>query len=210
MKKSIFTCMALAAVGSFCVAGSALAVPITGGFSMTGTFAPVDVNGVATSILDSTGIDFGGWYSGGPDNTFLVTTGSGDFAGLSGATGTINNFQFNPLSAPVSPLWSVGEFSFEMTSLSYGTDETSGSSRIDIYGTGMFSAANYDPTPGMWNFTGQGAQGANFSLSASSATTAPVPEPATMLLFGTGLMSLVGGIRRKFRKEVTQVQHRIA
>ena len=34
----------------------------------------------------------------------------------------------------------------------------------------------------------------------SSYTTAPVPEPATILLFGTGLAALVGFSRKKFKK----------
>ena len=137
MKKSFFKCIALAAVGSFCVAGSALALPIiTGGLSMTGTFTPVDDNDVAITIPTSTGLDFGGYIFGVGDNTFQVTTRTGSFVSLApGSIGTINNFHFNPFSGSVAPLWSVGEFSFDMTSLSYGKETI-----VDSRGTSSYGA----------------------------------------------------------------------
>lgn len=49
----------------------------------------------------------------------------------------------------------------------------------------------WDYTPDVYDFTGGIAQ---FQITTS---TAPIPEPATMLLFGTGLVGLLGSRARK-------------
>jgi len=192
MKKTFLKSLALSAIGLLCVAGSALALPmLDGGLSMTGSFIPVDSEGVQVPIVDSTGISF-------DESSFLVTTATGDYASLMGSTGMINDFSFIP-SSPVTPLWSVGGISFAMTSLEYGKRTfPNNSHNIEIFGAGVLTATGFEDTPGFWNFTGQGANNANFSWSASSgSSSAPVPEPATLFLLGTGMIGFITARRKK-------------
>lgn len=194
MKKAFLKSLALAVVGSVCVAGSALAAPITGGMGMAGAFTPMDAAGIdITTLSTSTGINF-------IDDMFVVTSATGDFGSLTPyvSTGSIYDFQFATPVLPVNPLWTIGGYSFEMTSLSYEINPLVGKYSIVVNGSGMLSGNGFDPTPGIWNFSAQGADLANFSWSASTDAS-PVPEPATMLLFGTGLIGLAG-VRRKMNK----------
>jgi hypothetical protein len=74
-------------------------------------------------------------------------------------------------------------------------------------GSGIFTGTgvvNYTPTPATFQFTTQysGTQpvGSLTSFSASASATPPaVPEPATLALFGSGLVGIVGIARRRFR-----------
>jgi len=207
MKKQFFktALMTIAVVGV--VSGSALATQITGGIGMTGVWNPVTDVGVTTTIPLSTGINFGPFSSDATtDNTFLVadTSGSfnaipkdiyGEFPGL--RTGTINDFQFVSFVPVLTPLWSAGGFSFVMSSLTYEKDLDDNNALV-VRGEGTMSGNGFEVTPGSWILTSQGARGSNFAWSGS-AEAAPVPEPATMLLFGSGMLGLAF-VGRKIRK----------
>src|SRR4051812_34924313 len=76
-------------------ASSAQAAPISGSFSMTGNFLPLNSWDLFTSLDLATGLDFialtGSESSPGTAGEFMVNSAKGDFASLVGQTGTIQD-----------------------------------------------------------------------------------------------------------------------
>ena len=184
----------------------AAADQIAGAYSIAGTFAWVDNDtGTQVPVAVSDAIDFRTLFANpdpGTPGTFVVVDAQGDFGTFMTpfvTTGSIKDITFDGAGNASFPSPSVVDFqlvagfSFELTEIVSVSPNAFGS--LDIIGNGIFSGNGFDPTPGEFIFTGQ-QSGGSFSFSASQSTN--VPEPATLLLLGSGLVA-AGVFARKRR-----------
>ena len=160
---------------------TATAVPITGEIHFTGSFSPTG----GTGLGDATGLSF--------NNPVYVASVSGDYTILVPYvdTATIHDFQFNPLLAPVDPLWETTLHGFEFKLESIIIDLQT-ATQLNLSGYGVLTAPNFDPTPGTWNFQGGGTALFTFRASDGSYTVADNGGSWMLLTAGLGLIVLGG------------------
>lgn len=186
MKKLFLVCslvVALIGVMSF----SAEATQISGAISFSGTAVPDNFNMNNATLFNS--------FS---DAVVSSTGGTGDYAAVPADTPvTFAPFTFRPVFSPVTPLWT---FDFGGVTYSFDADGlstiSSTSATLSLVGPGTAYIDGFDDTPGTWSFTANSA-GSTASFSSSAST---IPEPASMLLLGSGLFILGKIARRKFKK----------
>lgn len=186
LSKTILTVVAVGLLSCGLFGQQAQATAITG---------DITFGGVVT--FDSTNLSLATQVS--TWNLSIVTSDSGDFGSipiLSNVTMTAP-WIFNP-STPTMPLWSVGGFTFDLTS---STIVSQTNFFLDITGVGTLSAAGFDTTPGTWSFSVSNALGTTSSTFGFTSDTHSglVPDGgATAALLGIALAG-VEVFRRKFK-----------
>src|SRR3954471_16098302 len=183
-------------------ASTAQAAPISGSFSMSGNFLPLDsLGGLGTSLDLAAGLDFislvGSTPSPGTPGEFFVNSAKGDFTSLVGQTGSIQDLMFAPgLFAPIMGFQTVGGLTFDLLSV---VPVLQTADFLVLSGSGILHYAG-NTASGTFKFSGNGDDG-TFSFSASDGTTA-VPEPASMLLMGTGIAAAAIARRRRATRDI--------
>jgi hypothetical protein len=129
----------------------------------------------------------------------FVSGTSGDFASVPVMSNVafVTPYVFNP-PTPYANLWSVGGFTFELTSSSI---DTQNSHFLNISGVGFVTGNGFDRTPGTWSFTSNRSNGGTATQFSFAGNTTATPTPdsgSTVALLGIALIT-VGTLRAKFR-----------
>jgi len=175
----------LLAMGSSVV----MAVPITG-----------DITFVGLSNTTGTTVSFTDFF--GNPNSALVGTADGDFAAegvASGDTAVFNTLDYSSPFSPVTPLWQIGGFSFDLQTIEVGP--TGPGVDLALAGTGILMNAGYNNTAYNWAYSGNSIGGGPMLVFSAASAPTTVPEPGSLALLGLGL---VGFAVRGYGRRRTQ------
>ncbi len=158
----------LLAMGSSAV----MAAPITGDIAFTGL-----------STVSGEVVTFNG-------NSATVAYADGDFSAtpvIAGDVAVFNSLDYSTPFSPVTPLWTIGGFSFDLETIVVGP--TGPGVDLALSGTGTLMKAGYDNTAYNWAYSGNDIGGGTLQVfSSSAAPPTSVPEPGSLALLGLGLI----------------------
>nr|MBF0220796.1 PEP-CTERM sorting domain-containing protein [Desulfobulbaceae bacterium] len=145
------------------------------------------------------------------DTSTLIHTQTVSATGLRTAdTSIADNYVFTEASSLISleagKNYSVVAYGFDSSDKNFNTNFNL--SLLDvgfntfglISGGGRYSSSTSSIMPTIGASTSVSTQAYNFGAATFDYDVAPVPEPATMLLFGTGLVGLAGSRLRRKKK----------
>lgn len=174
----MFKTLALLAALAFGSFAAANATPINGSLGITG----------ANDNWNTNTIHF---TQGATINAVSGTFGSS----LVGTTAFMYDFGYLPadFGGVTYTLFSANDgIHLDVSSVTSGYVDNLG---LHMAGVGTFFENGFDPTPGTFTLNSSNSGVVTFQVTASAS---PVPEPASLALFGTGLLGIVGIARRKF------------
>jgi hypothetical protein len=199
MKKTqiLFLVAALVVMALAITPEIAQATPVIGNIAFAGNGSPTGGTGNWTS---ATGVHFlGAWATSVP--------GSGDYSTIPQFTNPVTftdgtwGAGSGNVSQPTTITWTLlfngSTYTLTTTTATNIDRGAGGNDNISVVGTGTLSISGLitrEATPGSWSYTAgfnsTGAQNLSFSSGA-------VPEPTTVLMFGSGLIALILAKRLK-------------